>query len=152
MYARGLLIRFSSCRLSSGLCLSVMPDLILFYCQEGIHLLPSVLKLCQLKPRKTTTVNISQQVRSHMKENKIGFKVYKGKVTKPFTTVKNVKSYPVSTELHGKTLLVSEESLMNLGSVYTSEWFTLVHSMELTLCFKNVKASSPFQGAGAIDT
>lgn len=85
-----------------------------------------------------------------MKEKKIGFKIYKGEVTKPFTTVKNVKPYPVSTELHSKTLL-TEESLLNLGSVYTSEQLTLVHSIELTLCFKNMKASSLLQESGATD-
>lgn len=50
-----------------------------------------------------------------------------------------VNSYRLSTEVHGKTLLTSEESLLNLGSVRTSKQLTLVHNNVLILCFQNRK-------------
>lgn len=58
-------------------------------------------------------------------------------------------------EVHGKTLLTSEESLLNLGSVPTSKQLTLVHNNVLTLYFQNRKVwinrSPSFQGVSAID-
>lgn len=66
-----------------------------------------------------------------MKEKKMGWVNFKGKVPKSSNTVKSL-----STEFHGKTPLTPGESTLDSGCVCRNEQLMLVHSSVLTLCFQ----------------
>lgn len=69
-------------------------------------------------------MKVSQQVKSYqMKEKKIGSVNFKAKVPKSFNIMKNL-----STEFHGKTPLMPEESMLDLGCACPSEKLIFVHT------------------------